>query len=163
MKHFLVAITVCVLTNLSFATTNFQQGAGNVVSTNADDTFQKLIDACGDVSILGLRARARLEMNRATAGDQSKIVEMMDQAMATCGSGDIEKATEQLNEAIAFGKASVTENFGTDASSTTPVKPSESVEPKEEQRPPMALIIIGLVIIAGIIVMIRRKRSDDDD
>ena len=101
MKHFLVAITVCVLTNLSFATTNFQQGAGNAVSSNADDTFQKLMDACGDVSILGLRARARLEMNRATPDDQSKIVEMMDQAMATCGSGDIEKAAAQMNEVLA--------------------------------------------------------------
>ena len=163
MKQLIIGVIAVMFSGLTLATTNFQQGAGNAVNTNADDTFQKLIDACGDVSILGLRARARLEMNRATPDDQSKIVEMMDQAMATCGSGDIEKAAAQMNEAIAFGKASVTENFGTDASSTTPVQPSESAEPKEEQGPPMALIIIGLVIIAGIVVMIRRKKSEDDD
>ena len=160
MKRFLVAITVCVVTNFSFATTNFQQGAGNAVSQNAEQTFNALIEACDDVSILGLRARARLEMNRSTEEGQKKIIELMDQGMATCGSGDIAKATELLNEAIAVGKASVTENFGTDASAEKEAQVQETSATKEESGPPMIAIIIGLLIIIGIVVVVRRKKTD---
>lgn len=160
MKHIFVAMAVFVLTNLSFATTNFQQGAGNAVNQNAEQTFNALIEACNDVSILGLRARARLEMNRSTEEGQKKIIELMDQGMATCGGGDIPKATELLNEAIAVGKASVTENFGTDASVEKEAQAQETSAAEEESGPPVIAIIIGLVIIIGIVLVMRRKKTN---
>ena len=160
MKHIFVAMAVFVVTNLSFATTNFQQGAGNAVNQNAEQTFNALIDACNDVSILGLRARARLEMNRSTEEGQKKIIELMDQGMATCGGGDIPKATELLNEAIAVGKASVTENFGTDASVEKEAQAQETSAAEEESGPPVIAIIIGLVIIIGIVLVMRRKKTN---
>ena len=160
MKHIFVAMAVFVLTNLSFATTNFQQGAGNAVNQNAEQTFNALIEACNDVSILGLRARARLEMNRSTEEGQKKIIELMDQGMATCGGGDIPKATELLNEAIAVGKASVTENFGTDASVEKEAQAQETSAAEEESGPPVIAFIIGLVIIIGIVLVMRRKKTN---
>lgn len=163
MKFLLSVLFAGLVSTASIATTNFQQGAGNAVNTNADETFKALIDACSDVSILGLRARARLEMNRSTDDGKQQIVALMDQGMAACGGGDIAKATEIMNEAIAVGKASVTENFGTDASAETPVKSEVTKATDEESGPPMIAIIIGLVIIVGIVVMLRRKKTDDDE
>lgn len=163
MKYFLTVLVASVISTASLATTNFQQGAGNAVGANAEETFQALIDACSDVSILGLRARARLEMNRSTEDGQKQIVELMDQGMAACGGGDIDKATEIMNEAIAVGKASVTENFGTDASAETPVKAETAEEAPEESGSPMIAILIGLVVIVGIVVVMRRKKTVDDD
>lgn len=162
MKQLMTLLIALVVSGSALATTNFQQGAGNTVGTNADETFKALIDACGDVSILGLRARARLEMNQSTPEGKAKIVELMDQAMATCGGGDIVKATEQMNEAIAIGKASVTENFGTDASAETPVN-TKATPADEESSPPLVAIVAGLAVIIGIVVMMRRKRAGDDD
>lgn len=109
-------ITLCLslFPGLSLAQ---QQQAGNEASTNTDETFQALIDQCDDVDALMLRARIRLQIPRATQDAAQKSQEMMDQAFATCGEGDLDAAKTMLEEALSIAEAGATENFGTDASS----------------------------------------------
>ena len=96
-----------------------EQQAGNAASTNTDETFQALIDACDDTDALMLRARIRLQIPRTTPEAGQTAQKMLDEAFATCGSGDLEAAKAQMTEALKIAEAGATENFGTDASAET--------------------------------------------
>ncbi|MEM8630415.1 MAG: hypothetical protein AAGF74_04200 [Pseudomonadota bacterium] len=92
-----------------------EQQAGNDASTNTDETFQALIDKCDDTDALMLRARIRLQLPRTTDEAAATAQQMLDEAFATCGEGDLDGAKEKLTEALAVAEAGATENFGTDA------------------------------------------------
>ncbi|MEO0913359.1 MAG: hypothetical protein AAFY59_10270 [Pseudomonadota bacterium] len=116
-----------------------EQQAGNAASIDTEGTFQALIEKCDDVDALMLRARIRLQLPRTTEEAAATAQQMLDDAFATCGGGDLEGAKAQLSEALAIAEAGATENFETDASvaeteaETTPAANAEPVE--EEKRP----------------------------
>lgn len=109
---------ILALIALPFAAFAQQQQAGNEASTNTDETFQALIDQCDNVDALMLRARIRLQIPRTTEVAAKKAQEMMDQAFATCGGGDLDGAKTMLQEALELAEKGATENFGTDAAAT---------------------------------------------
>ena len=111
-----------------------EQQAGNTESTNTEETFQKLIDQCDDTDALMLRARIRLQLPRTTEEAAANAQRMLDEAFATCGSGDLEAAKVKLNEALAVAEAGATEKFGTDASVAETAKEAAApAEPKAEE------------------------------
>lgn len=116
------------------------QQAGNAASTDTEATFQALIDKCDDTDALVLRSRIRLQLPRTTEDAAAKAQQMLDEAFATCGEGDLDGAKAKLNEALALAEAGATENFGTDASSSTdtPAKEesAESKAPAAEEKKP---------------------------
>ena len=93
-----------------------QQQAGNAASTNTEETFQALIDQCDDIDALMLRARIRLQIPRTTEDAAGKAQDMLDNAFAKCGAGELDLAKTMLEEALALAEAGTTDNFGTDAS-----------------------------------------------
>ncbi|MEO1775956.1 MAG: hypothetical protein AAFS07_13480 [Pseudomonadota bacterium] len=103
----------CALIALLVATPALaqQQQAGNEASTNTEETFQALIDQCDDTDALMLRARIRLQLPRTTPEAAAQSQEMLDQAFATCGGGDVEAAKTQLAEALEIAEAGVAETF----------------------------------------------------
>ena len=114
----MIRMLALILTLIAAPAFAQQQQAGNEASTNTEETFQALIDQCDDTDALMLRARIRLQIPRTTPDAATKAQEMLDQAFATCGGGDLEGAKSMLEEALAIAEAGTTENFGTDASSS---------------------------------------------
>lgn len=92
-----------------------EQQAGNAASTNTEETFQALVDACDDADALMLRARIRLQLPHTTEAAAEQAQTMLDEAFATCGGGDLEGAKATLTEALALAEAGVTEKLGTEA------------------------------------------------
>ena len=93
-----------------------QQQAGNEASTNTEETFQALIEQCDDIDALMLRARIRLQIPRATDEVAGQAQDMLDNAFARCGAGELDEAKTMLEEALALAESGVSDNFGTDAS-----------------------------------------------
>lgn len=93
-----------------------QQQAGNEASTNTEATFQALIDQCDNIDALMLRARIRLQIPRTTDDAAGKAQEMLDNAFAKCGAGDLDGAKIMLQDALKIAEAGATESLGTDAS-----------------------------------------------
>lgn len=91
-----------------------EQQAGNAASADSDATFQALIDKCDDVDALMLRARIRLQIPRTTDEAAATAQQMLDEAFATCGGGDLEGAKAQLAEALAVAEAGTSEALGTE-------------------------------------------------
>ena len=100
---------------LPFSAIAQQQQAGNEASTNTEETFQALIDQCDDIDALMLRARIRLQIPRTTEEAAANAQEMLDNAFAKCGAGELDEAKTMLQEALALAEAGATDNFGTDA------------------------------------------------
>lgn len=89
-----------------------EQQAG--AATDTDAAFQALIDACDDVDALMLRARIRLQLPRTTPEAAATSEEMMNQAFAICGEGELEAAKTQLTEALEIAEAGASEVFATE-------------------------------------------------
>ena len=106
-----------------------EQQAGNEASTDTEGTFQALVDACDDTDALMLRARIRLQLPRTTDEAAATAQQMLEEAFATCGSGDLEGAKTQLAEALEIAEAGATENFGTDVTAA----PAAEAEPAAEE------------------------------
>lgn len=122
------AVFAASLTVSGYAFAQAQQ-AGNDASTNADETFQKLIEQCDNVDVLVLRARVRLLLGRTTEDAAAEAGTLMDQGLAKCGEGMIDDAKALLNQSIAVANAGAEEKFGTDASADTPAKaPAEEAD-----------------------------------
>jgi len=94
-----------------------EQKAGNDASTNADDTFQQLIAQCDDVDVLFLRAKIRLEINRATPDAAQQAGDLLNTGMAQCGEGKLDQSKATLNQGLEIARAGVTERFGQDGNS----------------------------------------------
>jgi hypothetical protein len=88
-----------------------EQQAGAMTDTDA--AFQALIDACDDVEVLMLRSRIRLQLPHTTDEAAASAQEMLNEAFATCGEGDVEAAKAQLTEALALAEAGATEVYAT--------------------------------------------------
>lgn len=175
------AIVLCFL-GLIFATTtvyaqssnvgsaNQEMQAGNEASTNAQESFQKLIDQCDDIGLITLRARVRVELARTTDDAQKQAVQMVDEGFALCGQGKMEEATAKLEAAYAFARDGVTEKFGQDASlsvqknnadersSSAQGDQQDSIEDQDSK----GMMIVGAaVLLLGLLVVwfMRRGRS----
>ena len=106
-----------------------QQQAGNAASTNADATFQKLVEQCDDTDVLYLRAKIRLQLGRATEAAATEAQDLMDKGLAKCGEGDIAAAKTTLQQAYDVADAGVTQKFGQDA--TAEVAAKATAEPRQ--------------------------------
>lgn len=95
------------------------QEAGNEASTNADQTFQALIDKCDNTDMLMLRARIRLQLGRTTEAAAATAQSMLDKGFAQCGEGEIEAGKAVLAEALSIAEAGATERLGADESVAT--------------------------------------------
>lgn len=101
-------VTIAALAIPSAALAQEQQAGA---ATDTDAAFQALIDACDDVDALMLRSRIRLQLPRTTEEAAATSQEMLDQAFATCGEGDLEAAKVQLSEALQIAEAGTAEVF----------------------------------------------------
>ncbi|MEL6523704.1 MAG: hypothetical protein AAFQ66_22200 [Pseudomonadota bacterium] len=102
-----------------------EQQAGNEASTNAEETFQQLVEQCDNTDMLMLRAKVRLQLSRTTEEAAAQAQGLMEEGFALCGDGDMDTATAKLEEALAVSSEGASEKFGTDASAT--------VEPASEE------------------------------
>lgn len=115
---------------LSSPAVSQEQQAGNEASTNAADTFQKLVDQCDDMDMLMLRARLRLEISRATEEAANMATSMLTQGFTECAEGNVEAGKETLSEAYEIARSGVTQAYGQDASVETTAAP-QVAEPEE--------------------------------
>ena len=90
--------------------------ADNEASTNTEETFQALIDKCDNIDALMLRAKIRLQLSRTTEVASEKAQQMLDDAFAICGEGNIDAAKNMLEEALKLAEQGATERLGADAS-----------------------------------------------
>ena len=123
-------LPLAVLAAVCLSTSAFAQSqqAGNEASTNADETFKKLIEKCDDTDVLVFRARIRLAMGR--LDDQAAIAELTEKTnkgLSICGEGKIEEAKASLKETLAAADAKVSEKFGQEGD-TAEVKAAQSDE-----------------------------------
>ncbi|MEM7775464.1 MAG: hypothetical protein AAF732_07620 [Pseudomonadota bacterium] len=112
------------------------QQAGNEASTNADETFKKLVEKCDNTDALMLRARIRLQLGRTTDTARDAASKLMDQGLSQCGDGKIDEAKTTLAEALKVAEAGVTEKLDQSTSkvaqntesqpATPPSQPTES-------------------------------------
>ena len=102
-----------------------EQQAGNDASTNAEATFQKLVDQCDDMDMLMLRARLRLEISQATEAAAKTASDMLTKGFAECAEGRIDAGKEILAEAYEIARAGVTDAYGQDATVKTSAKTEE--------------------------------------
>ncbi|MEM9027479.1 MAG: hypothetical protein AAGC70_03830 [Pseudomonadota bacterium] len=112
------------------------QQAGNEASTNADETFKKLVEKCDNTDALMLRARIRLQLGRTTDTARDAASKLMDQGLSQCGDGKIDEAKTTLAEALKVAEAGVTEKLDQSTSkvaqntesqpATSPAQPTES-------------------------------------
>lgn len=137
-----------------------EQQAGNEASTNAEATFQQLIEKCDDIEALTLRARIRLQIPRATPETAAEAQKLLDEGLAQCGAGELQTAKATLEQALAVGQEGVTANFGQDASPelATP-EPSAESAGDEEGGSNMLYLLLGAVIVGvlGVGYMAMRK------
>ena len=118
------------------AVTAQEQQAGNAASTDVDGTFQALIDSCDDTDALMLRARIRLQLPRTTEEAAATAQQMLNEAFATCGGGDLEAAKTQLTEALQIAEAGATEVFAAEETTEeTPAAAAEETAAEEESKP----------------------------
>ncbi len=113
-----------------------EQQAGTAVDTDA--AFQALIDACDDVDALMLRARIRLQIPRATEEAATTAQQMLDEAFATCGNGDLEAAKTQLAVALELAEAGATERLAAEAPAepaASEAAPAPAAVAAEEKKP----------------------------
>jgi soluble cytochrome b562 len=107
---------ICIITSLVCSTVWAQeQQAGNEASTNTEETFQALIDKCDNIDALMLRAKIRLQVPRTTEVASEKAQQMLDDAFAICGEGNIDAAKNMLEEALKLAEQGATERLGADA------------------------------------------------
>ena len=116
MKIAIFALIIAIPMTNAFAQ---EQQAGNDASTNADATFQKLVDQCDDMDMLMLRARLRLEISRATEAAAKTASDMLTEGFAQCAEGQIDAGKETLSKAYEIARAGVTEAYGQDATLKT--------------------------------------------
>lgn len=100
---------IIALLTLPSATLAQTQQAG--IATDTDAAFQALVDACDDTDALMLRARIRLQVPRATEATAAAAQKMMEEAFATCASGDVEAAKAQLADALKIAEDGANEVF----------------------------------------------------
>ena len=117
MTKFLVAAAAAAL--MALPASAQEQQAGNAASTNAEDTFQQLIEKCDNTDVLVIRARIRLQLGRTTEAARQEAQGLLDQGLAECGEGKIDAATATLTNALSIAEAGATEKLGEDASVTT--------------------------------------------
>ena len=134
-------ILTALLVSLSVPALAQEQQAGNAASTDTEATFQSLIEACDDVDALMLRARIRLQLPRTTEEAAATAQQMLDQAFATCGGGDLEGAKAQLTEALQIAEAGANEVFAADEATATVTAPepetaeAEAVASEDDNKP----------------------------
>lgn len=104
-----------------------EQQAGNEASTNAEATFQQVVDQCDDMDMLMLRARLRLEISRATEVAAKTAGDMLTQGFVQCAEGRIDAGKETLAKAYEIARAGVTEAYGQDATVKTSANVEEAV------------------------------------
>ena len=105
------------------------QQAGNEASTNADETFKKLIEQCNDTDTLVLRARVRLAMGRLE--DQAAIKTLngeVNKGLSLCGEGKLDDAKAALKKTLTNAEAKVTEKFGQDETPTVKAQADDTKE-----------------------------------
>ena len=124
-RHLLIAAAIA----LPFAASAQEQQAGNAASTDTEATFQALIDKCDDVDALMLRARIRLQLPRTTEEAAATAQQMLDEAFATCGGGDLDAAKTQLTEALKIAEAGATEVFATEQAAEEAAESQAAAEP----------------------------------
>jgi len=127
MRTILIAIATIVLALPASAQ---EQQAGNEASTNADATFQKLVEKCDDMDMLMLRARLRLEISRATDDAAKRANTMLIDGFEKCAAGQIEAGKTTLQQAYEIARDGVTEAYGQDATTKVAVTPQDSNAPK---------------------------------
>jgi hypothetical protein len=88
------------------------QQAGNDASTNADETFKKLIEKCDNTDALVLRARIRLATGRLDDGSFDDLIKEMNTGLSQCGDGKIEEAMVTLKKTLATADKRVSDKFG---------------------------------------------------
>ncbi len=93
-----------------------EQQAGNAASTNADETFQKLIAKCDNTDMLMLRARIRLLLGRTTEAASKEAQTMLDQGLSECGAGKTDDAKVTLEKALKVASVGVEQKLADDAS-----------------------------------------------
>ncbi|MDA0332191.1 MAG: hypothetical protein O3C30_03380 [Proteobacteria bacterium] len=116
MKTAIFALIIAIPMTDAFAQ---EQQAGNDASTNANATFQKLVDQCDDMDMLMLRAQLRLEISRATEAAAKTASDMLTEGFAQCAEGQIDAGKETLSKAYEIARAGVTEAYGQDATLKT--------------------------------------------
>lgn len=141
-----------------------EQQAGNEASTNAEETFQTLIEQCDETDVLVLRARIRLLIGRASEEAAAQAQSELDEGLALCGQGDIAEAKAKLETTLANTDASVQEGFsqadGAEATSEdTASSESDAADDAAEGPPTWIWIaaIAGLVVAVGGYFMSRKS------
>ena len=122
MRFPAVLMIATVFSTSAFAQT---QQAGSEAATNADETFQKLIEKCDNTDALVLRARIRLAVGR--LDDQTAIEDLTNQtnkALSICGEGKVDEAKAELKKTLDAADAKVSKKFDQDG--TPDVKPVSS-------------------------------------
>ena len=123
MRYSLLLLLGLALTTEALAQ---EQQAGNDASTNAEATFQKLVEQCDDMDMLMLRARLRLEISRATEAAAKTASDMLTKGFVQCAEGQIDVGKETLSKAYEIARAGVTEAYGQDATLKTSSKVEEA-------------------------------------
>ncbi|MEO0722534.1 MAG: hypothetical protein AAFY43_10360 [Pseudomonadota bacterium] len=108
------------------------QQAGNEASTNAEDTFRKLIEKCDDTDMLMLRARIRLQFSRTTDAAGKEAGALLDQGFAQCGEGKLDEGKATLQKALQVAEAGVNEKLQeVTATAAAAKKEAEAAEEKK--------------------------------
>lgn len=184
MKHIVGFLVGLACSFAAVANTNFEQQAGNASSTQAEDTFQKLIEQCDDIDVLLLRAKIRLEIGRQPPELAQTTTEAMNNGLAVCGEGRVEEANALLTAALEEAKEATTTQYGTDASVSeenkkrtaemlektakgdakeTAAALSAEVNSAESDNTLTYVIVAAVVLGIGYLIFGRSRRDDDDD
>lgn len=91
-----------------------EQQAGNEASTNAEATFQQLVEQCDNTEALTKRARVRLLIGRTTDEAAGEAETLLQEGLAACGEGNMDEALTKLDSAIEVADAGTEEVFSTD-------------------------------------------------
>lgn len=130
-------LTSLIVAAMTVSAAAQDQQAGNEASTNADDTFRKLIEKCDDTDMLMLRARIRLQLSRTTDAAGKEAGTLLNQGFAQCGEGKLDEGKATLQKALGVAEAGVNEKLQeVTAAAAAAKKASEAEEKKAAQDKP---------------------------
>lgn len=149
MRYFLSLFLVLIAVSASAQ----EQQAGNAASTNAEETFQKLVDQCDDIDMLMLRARIRLEIGRADADAIEAMRKGMTEGFGLCAEGKVAEAKALMEATYANAKEANSIKFAEAeaASQATAAPKAEAAAeaPTEGDNTMLYVILAGIVVAAG--------------
>jgi hypothetical protein len=124
-------LAVLIASAMTVSVAAQEQEAGNEASTNADETFRKLIEKCDDTDMLMLRARIRLQLSRTTDAAATDAGSLLDRGFAQCGDGKLDEGKATLQKALQVAEAGVNEKLQEVTAAAAAAKKDAQAEEKK--------------------------------